>query len=181
MGRHVCPWWIAYTFDNPLRRLFHDTEKVFAPYLDKGMTAVDIGCGMGYFSIGMAKIVGETGKIISVDIQQQMLDTLIKRAQKEDVDHCISTILCDENDIGVNEKVDFALAFWMVHETPDESHLFQQLYSILHSSGKLLLAEPKIHVTSNAFKKTIEAAQKVGFRLIDRPKIFFSHTALFEK
>lgn len=181
MGRHVCPWWFAYTFDNPLRRMFHDPKRIFAPYLDKGMTAVDIGCGMGYFTIGMAKIVGEIGKIISVDIQQEMLDTLLKRAQKEHVDSCITTILCDEKDISVNEKVDFALTFWMVHETPDASNFFKQVYSILHTSGKLLLAEPKIHVTSKEFKNTLDAAQKAGFKLIDSPKIFFSHTAVLEK
>ena len=181
MGKHVCPWWFAYTFDNPLRRIFHDPNKIFAPYLEKGMTAADIGCGMGYFSIGMAKIVGKTGKIISVDIQQEMLDTLLKRAQKEDVESRIKTILCDEEDIGVNEKVDFALTFWMVHETPDESNFLKQVYSILHPSGKLLLAEPKIHVTSKEFNNTLAIAQKAGFNLIDTPEIFFSHTALLEK
>jgi len=181
MGKHVCPWWFAYTFDNPLRRIFHDPKKIFSPYLDKGMTAIDIGCGMGYFSIGMAKIVGKTGKIISVDIQQEMLDTLLKRAQEEDVDSRITTILCDEKDIGVNEKVDFALTFWMVHETPDGSNFFKQVHSILNTSGKLLLTEPKIHVTSSEFKKTLAIAKEVGFKLIDSPKIYFSHTAVLEK
>ena len=181
MERHVCPWWFAYTFDNPLRRIFHDPKKIFAPYLSEGMTAVDIGCGMGYFSIGMAKIVGKTGKIISVDIQQEMLDTLLKRAKEENVDSRITTILCDGKDIGVNEKVDFALTFWMVHETLDESHFFKQVHSILNRSGKLLLAEPKIHVTSSEFKNTLATVQKVGFKLIDSPKISFSHAAVFEK
>ena len=63
MEKHVCPWWLAYAFDNPLRRIFHNSEKIFTPYLNEGMTAIGIGCGMGYFSIGMAKIVGKTGKI----------------------------------------------------------------------------------------------------------------------
>lgn len=181
MKAHVCPWWLAYTFDNPLRLRFHDSRKIFAPYLSEGMTAVDIGCGMGYFSIGMAKIVGENGKVISVDIQQEMLDTLLKRAEKENVESRIETVLCDANDIGVKERVDFALTFWMVHETPDQSSFLKQVHSILKPSGKLLLAEPKWHVTSAEFKKTLEIAQESGFKLIDSPKIFFSHTAVFEK
>ena len=52
----VCPWWLAYTFDHRIRRLFHKPEQMFAPYLRKGMTALDIGCGMGFFSIGMAQL-----------------------------------------------------------------------------------------------------------------------------
>ena len=181
MEKHICPWWLAYTFDNPLRRIFHSPEKIFTPYLNEGMTAIDIGCGMGYFSIGMAKIVGKTGKIISVDIQQKMLDTLIKRAKEASVASRITTFLCDENDIGINEKVDFALTFWMVHETPDELNFLKQVHSILNKSGKLLLAEPKIHVTLTEFKKTLSIAQDLGFKLIDSPIIYFSHTAVFEK
>lgn len=96
MAKHVCPWWLAYTFDNPLRSIFHKPERIFIPYLNEGMTAIDIGCGMGYFSIGMAKIVGKTGKIISVDLQQKMLDILIKRAKKAGVANRITTFLCDE-------------------------------------------------------------------------------------
>jgi len=181
MEKHVCPWWLAYTFDNPLRRIFHNPEIIFSHYLKEGMTAIDIGCGMGYFSIGMAKIVGKTGKIISVDLQQKMLDTLIKRAKNAGVANRITTVLCDEKDIGINEKVDFALTFWMVHETPDAYNFLKQVHSILNKSGKLLIAEPKIHVTLTEFKKTLSIAEELGFKLIDYPKIYFSHTAMFEK
>ncbi len=145
------------------------------------MTVIDIGCGMGYFSIGMAKVVGEDGKIISVDIQQKMLDTLTKRAEEAGVAKRITTILCKDNKIGINEKVDFALTFWMTHETPDELEFLKQVHAILKKSGKLLLAEPKIHVTFAEFKKTVARAQQAGFKLIESPRIDFSHTAVLEK
>jgi ubiquinone/menaquinone biosynthesis C-methylase UbiE len=181
MAKHVCPWWVAYTFDNPLRHLFHKPEKIFTPYLGRGMTAIDIGCGMGYFSICMARIVGETGKIISVDVQQKMLDTVIKRAKKAGVGHRISTSLCDEQNIGINPKVDFALIFWVAHETPDQFKFLKQVHVLLGKSGRLLLAEPKMHVTFTKFRKTVSLAQEVGFKIVDSPKIFFSHTAVLEK
>ncbi|MCX5863928.1 MAG: class I SAM-dependent methyltransferase [Deltaproteobacteria bacterium] len=181
MAKHVCPWWLAYTFDNPLRRIFHKPEKMFFPYLKAGMTAIDLGCGMGYFSIGMARIVGETGKIISVDLQQKMLDTLRKRAGKAGVSSRITTRLCGENSIGIHEAVDFALAFWMAHETPDERNFLRQVHAILKQSGKLLLAEPKGHVTFSEFKKTLSIAQELGFKPIDSPIISLSHAAVLEK
>ena len=181
MAKHVCPWWMAYTFDNPLRRIFHRPEEMFTPYLLEGMTAIDLGCGMGYFSIGMAKLVGETGKVISVDLQQRMLDTLKKRAQKAGVAKRITTFLCDENNIGINEKVDFALTFWMVHETPDACDFLKQVHALLKQSGKLLLAEPKGHVTSTEFEKTVSIAQALGFKRIASPKISLSHAAVFER
>jgi ubiquinone/menaquinone biosynthesis C-methylase UbiE len=79
---HVCPWWLAYTFDNPLRRLIHRTAAMFHGLVEEGMTVLDIGCGMGYFSIALAKIVGPRGLVIAVDLQPQMLNILRKRAEK---------------------------------------------------------------------------------------------------
>jgi len=181
MAQHVCPWWLAYTFDNPLRRIFHRPEEIFAPYLSEGMTAIDLGCGMGYFSIGMARLVGESGKVISVDLQQKMLDTLIQRAQKTGVAHRVTTLLCEEDNIGIHDEVDFALAFWMTHETPDQLRFLKQVHAILKKSGKFLLAEPKGHVTGAEFKKTLAIAQKIGFKPLDSPIISLSHAALFEK
>ena len=45
----VCTWWIAYTFDNPLRRLIHKPQKVLGNFVKEGMTVMDLGCGMGHF------------------------------------------------------------------------------------------------------------------------------------
>jgi ubiquinone/menaquinone biosynthesis C-methylase UbiE len=181
MAKHICPWWLAYTFDNPLRRIFHKPEEMFAPYLAEGMTAIDLGCGMGFFSIGMARIVGDSGRIIAVDLQQKMLDTLLARAGKAGVAKRITTRLCEENNIGSHEEVDFALAFWMAHETPDEFNFFRQVQALLKKSGKLLLAEPKLHVSDAEFKKTVSLAQKSGFKFVDSPIISLSHAALLEK
>ena len=181
MAKHLCPWWLAYTFDNPLRRIFHKPEEIFAPYLHEGMIAIDLGCGMGYFSIGMARMVGESGKIIAVDLQQKMLDALTTQAAKAGVADRIAAVLCEENNIGSHEEVDFALAFWMAHETPDIFDFLKQVQAILKKSGKLLLAEPKLHVTGDAFKKTLALAEKAGFKYLASPIISLSHSALFEK
>jgi len=181
MAKHVCPWWMAYAFDNPLRRLFHKPEKIFAPYLKEGMTAIDLGCGMGYFSIPMARMVGESGKVRSVDLQQQMLDTLMQRARKAGVASRITPLLCDASTIGNHDEVDFALAFWMAHETPDQFNFLTQVQAILKKSGKLLLAEPKLHVSGGEFQKTLRIAHEIGFKRIGSPLISLSHAALFAK
>lgn len=178
---HICPWWLAYTFDNPLRRVFHKPEKIFAPYLKAGMTAVDIGCGMGYFSIGMAHLVGDKGKVIAVDLQQQMLDVLVERAGKAGVAQRIQTILCSNDDLKVTDMVDFVLAFWMVHETPDRKSFFRQVYDILTPGGKLIVAEPKLHVSKKDFSKTKSSAEKSGFSQGAAVSISLSHAAVFEK
>jgi 2-polyprenyl-3-methyl-5-hydroxy-6-metoxy-1,4-benzoquinol methylase len=68
---HVCPWWLAYTFDNPIRKLFHKPQKMLSLYVKEGMSVMDVGCGMGFFSIGMARMVGDNGNVIAVDLQKK--------------------------------------------------------------------------------------------------------------
>ena len=179
-NHHVCPWWIAYTFDNPVRKLFHNPHKIFGDWIMEGMTAMDIGCGMGYFSIGLAKLVGVRGKVIAVDLQQKMLDVMLKRARRSGIADRIVPHRCEADTIGIQGPVDFILAFWMVHEVGDKNHFFQQLRSILAPNGKILIAEPKMHVTAKALDKTVEIAQNNGLRVCDGPEIRLSRTVLFQ-
>ncbi len=181
MGHRVCPWWLAYTFDNPIRALFHKPEKIFSPFLKEGMTIADIGCGMGYFSIGLAKIIKGNGKIIAADIQEKMLAVLEKRAKSAGVFDTIQTHLCKENEIGITEPIDFALAFWTLHEAREKEEFLKQVHTMLNSSGMLLVAEPKFHVSRSQFEREIAVAQSVGFRIKDKPTIAFSHSALLGK
>jgi len=181
LNEHTCPWWLAYTFDNRVRRLFHDTEKILGPYVKEGMTVIDIGCGMGYFSIGLAKMVGEKGLVISVDFQQNMLNVLGKRAKRADVDHRIKLHRCEPESIGINQNVDFALTFWMVHEIPRRKEFFEQIFSILKRTGKYLLVEPKVHVSHARFGETIKDSMQKGFKMLDNPQISLSRAALFGK
>jgi ubiquinone/menaquinone biosynthesis C-methylase UbiE len=176
--RGVCTWWIAYTFDNPLRRLIHKPQKVLGNYVKEGMTVVDLGCGMGHFTIGMADLVGPTGKVIAVDLQQKMLDVMGSRARRAGLSDRIFPHLCRADDIGIAVSAEFILAFWMVHELPDQENFFKQLKTGLAADGKILVAEPKMHVTAEAFEKTLDIAQSCGLLCIERPDIRFSRTAL---
>lgn len=176
--RGVCNWWIAYTFDNPLRRLIHHPPRVLGSYVKAGMTVMDLGCGMGHFSIGMARLVGNTGRVIAVDLQQKMLDIMERRAHRAGLAERILPHRCRADDIGIKEPVDFVLAFWMVHEVPDQNHFFQQLKALLTAGGRLLIAEPKMHVTADDLERTVEIAQSCGLQCLERPAIRLSHSAL---
>jgi ubiquinone/menaquinone biosynthesis C-methylase UbiE len=174
----VCPWWVCFTFDNIIRKLFHDPENILGPYVHEGDTVLDVGPGMGYFSIPLARMVGRRGKVIAADVQAPMLATLQKRARKSGVEGRIVPHLCESDSIGVKEPIDLALAFWMVHEVPDQSKFFQEMKLLLKPQGILLLAEPTIHVTRPMFEETLEKAGEVGFTVMENPKIFMSRTAI---
>ena len=73
----------GWMLDNWIRRLFQNPKNIFGDYVKEGMTAIDIGCGPGMFTLAMAAIVGDTGTVIAVDIQQEMLDLVRKKAERK--------------------------------------------------------------------------------------------------
>jgi ubiquinone/menaquinone biosynthesis C-methylase UbiE len=181
MSGHVCPWWGGYFIDNPLRRLLHNPEKIVGPYIRPGMTVMDVGCGMGLFSIVMAKLVGDHGRVIAVDLQQKMLDVLRRRAEKVGVADRIQLHKCEQDRLGVDAQADFTLALMMVHEVPDQRRLLGEIHGCLKPGGKLLVAEPKIHVPGQAFQQTVAEAEALGFRVAEQPPVRWCRAVVLEK
>jgi ubiquinone/menaquinone biosynthesis C-methylase UbiE len=175
----VCPRWLCFTFDNPLRRIIHDPIAILRPYVHKGDTAIDIGPGMGYFSIPMAELVGPAGCVTVIDIQPQMLSAVVSRAQKKGVAERIKTHLASKESIGIHKKADFILAFWMVHEVPDQRRLFSEIQKAMKPEGLFLMVEPLMHVSKENFSRTIETAQELGFIIKESPRIRISRSVLF--
>ncbi len=184
MAHHVCPWWMGYILVNPLRRLIHNPRKILGPCIRPGMTVLDIGSGMGFFSLPMANLVGPEGKVLALDLQPEMIKILSRRATKAGLADRIDARICQSDSLGAENmsgKINFALAFYMVHEVPDKSGFMNQIHSLLAPEGKLYMLEPKNHVTKNEFLKTEAEAEKAGFKTLDRPAVRGSRTLLMEK
>jgi len=184
MADTVCPWWLGYLLANPLRRLMQDPNKILAPHLTPGMTVLDVGCAMGFFSLPMARLVGPEGRVVCVDMQQRMLGGLARRARRAGVLEQIDARPCSQQSLGLDDlagQLDFALAFAVVHEVPDAPRFLAQVAAALRSSGRLLIAEPQGHVKADAFEATLQAAQHAGLQLFDRPEVSRSRAALLQR
>ncbi len=179
--QRVCPWWLCFTFDNPVRKLLHNPEAILKPYVQPGNTVIDVGAGMGYFSIPLAKLVGPAGRVTAIDIQARMLSALTRRAQRHGVSERITTHLAMPDSLGQHAKADFVLAFWMVHETPDQKKFLAEIYNLLKPDGLFLIAEPKMHVSKRNFSRTVETAKEVGFSMKETPQIRISHCVLLSR
>lgn len=178
-GKHVCPSWLCFTFDNPLRKIIQDPYKILMPYIRPGYTVVDIGSGKGYFTIPMCKIVGKEGRVIAVDIQEKMLRALQqRRASEKGLAANLATHLSRPNDFCLDVKSDFVLAFWMVHEVPELIPFFTNVREIMKPEASFLIAEPRFHVTNKSFQNSLETARNVEFKIVDRPEISFSYAAI---
>lgn len=177
----VCPVWMAYTFDNPLRALVHTPREMFSPYLRAGMQVLDIGCGLGFFSIEMAKMVGSKGKVTAIDLQADMLKIVEKRAMKRGLSSRIDTHQCGPYLLKIDKQADFVLTFWMIHETPDYRGLIDQIYELLTPGGIYYLADPKLHVSAEFFQEAISYALEKGFSIHARPRVRWSHAIVLQK
>lgn len=145
------------------------------------MTIMDFGCGMGLFSIAMAKLVGDNGRVIAVDLQQQMLDVLEKRAKKAGIADRIATHRCEETSIGLSEPIDLALASYSAHEVPDLRRLLTEIHGLLRPTGRFLVIEPVGHVTAKDFEAMLSLAEEIGFRVEERPQVRLSRAAVLIK
>lgn len=177
-NKRVCPVEYAGGLDNSIRRLLQNPQKILKQYIKEGMTVLDLGCGVGFFSIPMAQMLHNSGKVFAVDLQEGMLEKVNQKIKGTELEQRIIIHKCQENTIGVTEKVDFVLVFYMIHEVPNQDNLLKELKSILKPDGKIYIIEPKFHVSKKSFEGMVNKIKDIGFEIIDRPKVFISRTVL---
>jgi SAM-dependent methyltransferase len=169
---------------NPLRRWSLRPERLLAPYVREGMTVLEPGPGMGFFTLPLAQFVGPHGKVIAVDIQPKMLEKLRERAVRAQIADRLETRLAARDSLQIIDligSVDFTLAFAMVHETPSVERFFREIATALKPGASLLLVEPSGHVRNETFDAEIEAAQAAGLVVVGTPKISRNHASLLRK
>ena len=182
-NQRVCPWHSGPLLMTSLRKLAHNPHHIVQPYLFEGMTAMDIGSGMGFFTIPMAGITGKQGKVIAVDLQPEMLAGLEINANKSGIDNIILH-QCGHNSLNImqwNNTVDFVLIMMMLHEVPDAKRLIHEVYNVVAPGGKLLFSEPVGHVSRKQFQSSVSLMEQAGFKIVTFPKINFCRSAVFQK
>jgi len=184
VSHRVCPWWLGYFLANPIRRLVHDPPALLRPFVSEGMTVVEPGPGMGYFTLELARLVGRSGKVVAMDIQPKMLAKLRHRARKTGLLDRIDARRVPGDGMGLDDlkgQVDFVLAFAVVHEMPGAGRFFAEASAALKPGGRLLLAEPSFEVSEREFAVTLHLAGQNGFRVESRPAIRWSRSAVLVK
>ncbi len=185
MAEHVCPWWLGYFLISPFRQWgTQNPDKLLGPYVAPGMTVLEPGPGMGFFTLPLARMVGPSGRVVAVDIQPKMLDRLRRRARKDGLIERIETRLARPDSLAIDDlkgAVDFVLAFAMVHELPSPEAFFRETAAALKPGGRLLLAEPVGHVKAPRFTRELQAARDAGLVEANAPPLKRNLTALFRK
>jgi ubiquinone/menaquinone biosynthesis C-methylase UbiE len=155
MAEHVCPWWMGYLLASPIRRWRQNPEELLAAYVREGMTVLEPGPGMGFFTVPLSRMVGVSGRVVAVDIQQRMLESLRRRAVKAGTSERIETRLTRPASLGIGDlegRVDLVLAFAVVHELPSAQTFFSEACAAMKPEATLLFAEPAGHVKPEKFE-----------------------------
>jgi len=153
MSTHVCPWWLGPLLASPVRKLVQDPARILAPHVREGMTVLEPGPGMGFFTIELARRVGPRGRVIAVELQPRMLAGLRRRAARA----------------GLAARID---------ARPPAPDGRLGVADLAGRGGRVLVAEPSGHVKAAAFEAMLAAAAGAGLRPDAGPRIARSHTAV---
>lgn len=185
MSHRVCPWWIGYLLASPVRKwMGQDPIEILHPYVREGMTVLEPGPGMGFFTLPLAKLVGPSGHVIAVDLQPKMIANLKRRAARAALLDRIDARTTAADTLTIADlagRIDFTLAFAVVHELPDPQKFFGEVAAASKSGAQLLFAEPRGHVDEMKFEEEIRAADAAEFKVCGRPSIRRSLAALLWK
>ncbi|WP_292470269.1 class I SAM-dependent methyltransferase [Methanolobus sp.] len=169
---HVCPTEISIILNNRIRRWLQNPRKILGPYVKEGVDVLEVGCGPGFFTLDMAQMVGKTGQVVAVDLQEGMLAKVREKIRRSEAGQNIVLHKCEEDKIGVSGKFDFVFLFYVVHEVPDKGAFFRELVSVLKADGLIYVVEPPLHVSKKALEETIKIASDAGLTVVDRPRRF---------
>lgn len=177
----ICPHWLCFTFDNVFRKRFHKPDIIVGKYISEGDTVLDLGPGKGYFTSSMARLVGAKGKVLAYDVQIEMLNSVRERVANDGVTDRVELHHCRTDHLGLDREFQFGLAFWMYHEVVDKALFMEELWRYISGKGRILVVEPKIHVSQRVFQASLKIATSRGFFIEEEPMIAFSRSALLAR
>lgn len=185
MAQHgVCPWWVGYLLASPIRRLMHNPLQILAPHVRSGMTVLEPGPGMGFFTLELARLAGPSGRVIAVDAQPKMVEGLKRRAKKAGLLPRIDARVVPAESMnldGLDGTFDFVFAAFTVHEMLAAAPFFAEAARAMRNGAALLLIEPAGHVSEAEFAGQLAAAEANGLKLVDHPAVKRCLAALFKK
>ncbi len=135
----------AARLDNPERRaVLPPKETLEKVGLQKGMDFADIGCGVGYFTLPAARLIGTGAKAYALDVSSALLDILKEKTREEGIGNIV-TVLSDAYDMKLAaETADFALCCNVVHEIEDQKAFLREIARVVKQGGTLAVIEWKM-------------------------------------
>lgn len=175
----------ARHLDTRFRRFLYRPDRLAERYVQPGSHVLDVGCGSGFFTREFARRVGDTGTVIAVDLQEEMLRILREKLEPEGLMSRIRTHQCAPDTLDLPPEldgtVDIAFAIFVVHEVPDPRRLFREIALLLKPGGLLYYTEPPVVVPGREFRAHLKEAEEAGLRLVEQRLFFVNRAAVLQK
>jgi ubiquinone/menaquinone biosynthesis C-methylase UbiE len=168
----------------------HCTQMLGALKLKAGQTVVDMGCGNGFYTVPLSKLVGKEGRVLAVDVQPEMLTLLRANLRKQNITNVRPLLGELWNPRLPDGEVDVILLVDVYHEFSHPVHMLAAMHKSLKPGGRLALVEfreeditvpikPE-HKMSKA--QILKEIPPNGFKLVEQyDELPWQHLMFFEK
>lgn len=178
---HVCPHWLSFILDNPVRRFFTDREGVVQRLsAQPGDRILELGCGNAFFTpflLGCAPGV----RVVMADIQPQMVTKALKKVHHDSRRYALP-LVTHAGEISLkNASVNSIFLYFVFHEVQGKERAAAELYRVLAPGGHFCLWEPKMEVSVKLMAEFCRMFQAAGFRKVDEAETRWTRFAVFEK
>lgn len=165
-------------------------EMLDALQLKPGMIVADIGAGVGYTSVRLAKRIGPTGKVYATDLQPEMLRMLIGNAKRARIKNIVPILAVQLDPKLPADSIDLAIMVDVYHESSEPEALLDGIRKALKKDGRLVLVEyraedPQVPIRPE-HKMTLEQVRKEieprGYRFVESIETLpWQHIIIFQR
>jgi len=176
------PQFLADIIDNPLRRKIQPPgDTAIRHGIERGMIVLEVGPGNGRYTTASAKLVGNTGKVYTIDIEKKMIDRVQSRIKQEGINNIIALVANVYKLPFRDSYFDLIYMIAVFNEIPDHDKALRELYRVLKPNGLLVFSEvlmdPDYPLSSTLIKKV----SNYNFILKDKIGNMFYYTLRFKK
>jgi arsenite methyltransferase len=109
--------------------------------LKEGQVVADIGAGSGYFTVRLARTVGQKGRVLAVDIDEGMLSYLRQRLAQEKIDNVQVMQVPPHDPLLIDSSLDLAFICNTYHHLEDREIYLRKLRKALKPDGRLVIVD----------------------------------------
>ena len=179
------PSFIGKFLDSKQRKVMQPPEKIISRSgIDKGMTALEIGCGSGAFTTDVARAIGNKGVLSALDIEIKMLKQVaskLNRIENKDIKN-VKLVQASAYALPFSkESFDIVYMVAVFQEIPNKEKALKEINRVLKNNGILSISEFIVDPDYPLKSTTIKMVQRTGFNLNIVSGNFFNYTITFGK
>lgn len=177
----------ANALETEERKLWENPDKILGLVeIKPDFTAVDLGCGSGFFTLPLAK---RAKKVYAIDLQEEMLRIIEQKMRKQKIKN-IKPLLSRENEIPLKDKsVEFLVSVNALHEFGNTKRMIKEVHRVLKPKGKALIVDFKKEETvfgppvaiRISKEQAITLFEKNGFKTLKTMNLPFHYALVFSK